>query len=174
MIKRVIYCCGLLVFAVYLFLANDIILLFDHDDKIAQRSFDELQSNTEAYVSLDNCENLGGLLEKVYFQGWAFCETSYDNTDKKISLVFKKADSSKCYVIETQPQLRPDVYGVYRDSKEIWNGMTGVECQFSTVKMKEGLYDMYVYVWENEHSYGLYDSQIQFRKDAAGLTRVSE
>lgn len=174
MSKKILYCCGLLIFVVYLLLANDIILLFDQDDKVKQIPFSDLQSNTEAYVSLDSCENMGGLLEKVYFQGWAFCETAYDNANKKISIVLKRADSSNCYVVETQPQLRPDVYGVYRDSKEIWNGMTGVECQFSTVKMKTGTYNLYIYVWENEHSYGLYDTQIQYRKDAAGLTRVSE
>lgn len=172
--RKILYCGVLLVFIIYLFKANDIILLFDHDDKVIKLSFDEIISNTEAYVNVDNCENMGGILEKVYFQGWAFCETTHDNSDKNILLVFKEADSDECYVIETMPQSRPDVYGVYRDSKAIWNDMTGIECQFSTIKIREGIYDFYVYVRENEYDYGLYDMQIQYIKSATGLTRVSE
>jgi hypothetical protein len=172
--KKILYCGVLLIFIIYLFKANDIILAFDNDDKVTKMSFAEILSNTEAYVNVDNCENIGGILEKVYFQGWAFCETLYDNSDKKISLIFKETDGDKCYVIQTMPQSRPDVYGVYRESKDIWNDMTGIECQFSTVKIKEGIYDFYVYVQENEYNYGIYDTQIKYIKDAAGLTMVSE
>lgn len=172
--KVILYCCTILVFAIYLFNANDIILLFDRDEKIEKVSFDIFESNTDVTINLSDCENLGGILERVYFQGWAFCETLYDNSSKKVSLIFKSVDSEDCFAVDTLPQYRPDVYGAFSESKNIWNSMNGIDCQFSTVKMKEGTYDFYVYVQENDYNCGLYDPRIRYVKDSKGLTKIVE
>lgn len=168
--------CGILsiLFILYLLNANSIVLLFDRGDKVKRMAFDELQSCTEAYVNLDSCENLGGIMERVYFQGWAFCETNKENSKKVISLVFKEKNSDMCYVVETMPQYRHDVYGTFRDKKKILNEMNGVECQFSTIAIKNGTYDFYVHVKENEYAYGLYDSNMQYRKDSEGFSLLQE
>lgn len=170
----ILYCCVIFIFVIYLLKINDIILMFDMGDKITRVSFGEIKGNTEVYKDMHDCENLGGILEKVYFHGWAFCETLHDNSNKKISLIFKSVDGNDCYTVDTAPQYRPDVYNVFSESKNIWNGMTGIDCQFSTIKMKEGTYDFYVYVQENDYDCGLWDAQIRYVKDSNGLTKVVE
>ena len=172
--KKGIFFYGMVVLmlVVYLFKANDLILYFDQDDKVYVRNFSEFQSNSEAYVNLDSCEYLGGILEKAYFQGWAFCETEYDNKDKKIILVFKSVDSDKCYTVETRAQDRPDVYGAFHETRKIYGSLNGVECMFSTIKIKEGVYDYYVAVVENEYNYGIYNTNLQYEKSKDGFQLV--
>lgn len=154
----VCYVVAILLFILYLVRANDIILYFDKDSVPQKVVFSEFQSNSEVYVCLDSCENIGGMLEKVYFQGWAFCETDYDNQGKKINLIFKSEDSDLCYKVDCEAQLRNDVYGAFRAEQRIYNGMAGVECQFSTIGIEEGTYQFYVQVIENEYNYGLKDT----------------
>jgi len=167
--NKLIYITFICLFIIYLFNANNIILIFDQNEKIEKINFQSLQSNSEAYVNLDSCENIGGLLETVYFQGWAFCETENDNIEKKINLIFKSVDSEDCYKVETKAQLREDVYAFFHEEKKIYNGMTGVECQFSTINIKNGKYRFYVQVVENDINYGLKDMGIIYVKDKNGL-----
>lgn len=170
--KVLIYCCGIIGFLIYLWAANDLVLMLTSENKVEKILFSELSSNTEVIANVGDCEYLGGLLEKNYFKGWAFGETEYDNSDKKISLIFKKQDSDECYMVTTLPQTRPDVYGVYRDKKNIYNDKNGLECQFSTIKIEDGIYDLYVYVYENEHSYGLYNTNTKYQKGKKGLIKI--
>ena len=171
--SKILYFCFLWLFIIYLARANDIILLFDKADKVEQINLQDICSNSEVYVNLDGCENLGGLLEKVYFEGWAYCETDYDNAGKKIGLIFKADfDENLCYRIQTNAQLRSDVYGAFRDSKHIYNGMAGIECQFSPINMRNGRYHFYVEVVENDHNYGLKDTGIIYEKNSEGLFLV--
>lgn len=155
--------------------ANQIILTFDRDEKLVEQSFSELMTgNSEAYVNLDNAEYLGGLLEKVYFQGWAYCETEYDNSEKQVLLIFKDHQSDRCYVVSTKAQLRSDVYGAFKKTKKIYNGMNGVECQFSCITMNNGVYDYYVGVIENEYNYGICDMHQQYSKSKDGLVLIEK
>ena len=89
-------------------------------------------------------------------------------------LIFKSGNSNLCYSVETNAQLRQDVYGAFRNEKKIYNGMNGIDTQFSTVKMKSGKYHFYVQVIENDINYGIVDMNQVYKKDGTGLTLINE
>ena len=167
--KRIAYALVLLLFIVYLCSANTIVLSFDENTPLTEESFNSIPQKNEVYQMVDGFQYLGGMYEVAYFQGWAFCETEQDNACKTISLVFVSEDNGRCYTVESAAQLRPDVYGAFYETTGIYNGMNGLECQFSTIGMKNGIYKYYVAVWENETNHGIVDTGMMFQKDANGL-----
>ncbi|OQA63534.1 MAG: hypothetical protein BWY38_03161 [Ignavibacteria bacterium ADurb.Bin266] len=142
----------------YLFFANTIALLFYNGSKVEKVNFDSLKSNSKAYVSVESSEHLGGMFEEEYFHGWAFCETKVDNTNKQINIIFKNNKTNKCYRVKSNAQFRPDVYGVFRKTTGIYNGMNGINCKFSTIGMEKGSYKVYIQVIENDTNYSVYDT----------------
>lgn len=170
--KIAVYAAIVVVFILYLCFANTFMLMFYNGETLSKVSFDSFAWKNDVYQMADGFQYLGGLHEVAYLQGWAFCETQQDNSDKVVSLIFRSEDSDDCYVVETKAQARDDVYGAFRDSTGIYNGMNGVECQFSTLNMKNGTYKFYIAVWENETDYGVSNTGILFEKDASGLHQV--
>jgi hypothetical protein len=47
--------------------------------------------------------------------------------------------------------------------------MHGFEGEFSTITMKNGIYKLYIYDWENEKNYGVVDTGRLYEKDANGM-----
>ena len=162
--KKKIYVIALILFAFYLLFANQIILFFHKDVRTKEVKFLDYHSNSEVTFSIDTGEEIGGLLEKYYIQGWAFCETEQDNSEKDISLLFKSISGNKCYVIDNKAQSRDDVYGVFREQKKIYSALNGLECQFSTINFKDGEYELFLYVWENESNYGFIETGMHYKK----------
>lgn len=158
------YICMLVLFVMYLFFANRIMLCFNKDAKVSKAKISEFESNSEVFFSLTAGENVGGMLEKCYMNGWAFCETEQDNAKKEIKLLFKDKLSDTCYVVENEAQMRPDVYGAFKDEKKIYNGLNGLETQFPTISFKEGEYELFLYVKENENNYGITTTDMIYRK----------
>ncbi len=171
MSKKTVYIAFMSIFCLYLFFSTRIIVRLDDNgnDIIREIDFDSIQHNSQAYVCLDSFQNIGGLLESVFIQGWGYCETEKDNSNKRIVLILKHVDSKLCYAVETKAQFRPDVYGAFIKKKKIYNDMNGVESQFSTAKMKSGKYHFYVQVIENEFNSGLMDMNMEYIKDGNGL-----
>ena len=168
--KLVAYVSLLILFVVYMFSANSIVLHFNEKDSLSVRDFESFSVKNDIYQAADDFQYLGGMYEVAYFQGWAFCETEQDNSDKTISLVFVSEDGDRCYVAESKAQMRGDVYGAFHETTGIYNGLAGLECQFSTVNMKSGIYKYYIAVWENETDYGIVDTGKMYKKDASGLS----
>lgn len=162
--KRCIYIGMMIIFAIYLVFANQIVLCFNNDAVIKKAKFSDFEGNSEVVFSLSIGENVGGLLEKCYINGWAFCETEQDNANKEIKLLFKDKLSDVCYVVENHAQLRHDVYGVFKDEKNIYNGLAGLETQFPTLSFKEGEYELFLYVRENEINYGVVTTNMIYKK----------
>lgn len=167
--KITVYITVVIIFALYLYFANSIMLLIDDNEKLIKDSFENYPEKNMVYQSVDDLQYLGGIYEVAYFQGWAFTETEQDNSDKEIVLLFVSENGRDCYSVSTKAQQRQDVYGVFRDSTKIYNDMNGVECQFSTINMKNGTYHYYVAVIENEMDYGIVDTGLMIEKDAKGM-----
>lgn len=172
--KKTVYVIALFLFAFYLIFANQIILFFHKDMRTREVNLEDYNSNCEVNYSIDTGEEIGGLLEKCYIQGWAFCETEQDNSEKEISLLFKSVDGNKCYAIDNKAQSRDDVYGVFREQKKIYSALNGLECQFSTINFKEGEYELFLYVWENESSYGLIETGMYYKKNKDKFTYLEK
>lgn len=167
--SKKVYIIAMTLFLVYLISANSIILSFFKDERLQKVNFSEIQGNSEVYYSMDSLEELGGLLERFYAQGWAYCETEVDNTNKTISIILKDISSDLCYRIDSVAGERADVYGVFRDEKKIYNQMNGLECQFSSINIKSGTYELYLYVKENDVNYGLANTGFRYIKDRDGF-----
>lgn len=163
------YILAMTAFIIYLLCANSIILSFFSDERLVRVNFSEIQSNSEVYYNMDSLEELGGLLERYYAQGWAYCETETDNTGKTISIILKNTSNDLCYKIDSVAGERADVYGVFRDEKKIYNEMNGLECQFSSINIKNGIYELYLYVKENDVNYGLTNTGYRYVKDRGGF-----
>lgn len=159
----------MLLFLIYLISANSIVLSFFKDERLYSTDFTEISSNSEVYFNVDSLEELGGLLERYYAQGWAYCETEADNTNKTISIILKDISSNMCYRIDSVAGERADVYGVFKNEKKIYNQMNGLECQFSSINIKSGTYELYLYVKENDVNYGLANTGFRYKKDRDGF-----
>lgn len=158
--------CGIAL-SVYLAFANRIMLSFSELPEVQEGNISQFSTGREVHKALDRGEWLGGLFEKYYFQGWAFCETDTGNEGKYAVLIFKNSNSDHCYYVETPGSFRPDVYGVFKDRFNIRGNMHGIECQFSTVTIPSGEYDFFVYVKENDQDYGIVDMNMHFVKRGA-------
>ena len=163
----------MILFLLYLFKANNMMLYYFDDSayNLEEIYFLSIDNNSEVYSNVDMNEYMGGLFEKVYFQGWAYCETDKDNSQKKINLVFKSLKSDLAYITGGNAQFRNDVYGAFKDTKNIYNELNGVEIQFSTLPMKKGEYQLYINVIENNINYGIGDTGLVFIKDSKGFSR---
>ena len=134
------------------------------DDALKTCVFTQFTSSAEGRAFFDTLEMTDGASDEYHVQGWGFCNTQADNQDKKITLVFKHTESDLCYSIAQKPTMRDDVYRAFCDTYAIQGYYHGFDMRFSVLPMKDGIYDLYVYVQENEADYGLFHTGAQFQK----------
>jgi len=116
----------------------------------------------KVYFGLENFSTYEGLLHEVYVEGWTFIETQEDNSDKFVKMIF--ASDNYTYEIEMNLQNRNDLEGAFSD-KHVPKYRTGISATFSPLAMKNGMYDLYLYVYENEDNFGVVNTGREFRKD---------
>ncbi|MDE7313649.1 MAG: hypothetical protein K2N87_18830 [Eubacterium sp.] len=165
MSKKRCYVIAWAFFICYLLFANRIILYFDKDAKAERVDLSDYYGDATVHYYIDTYEKRGGLLEKYYIQGWAYCETEQDNQGKTISILLKNTKNDSCYKIENKAQYRIDVYEAFKKEKKIYNAMNGLESCFSTIGISEGEYQLYLYVEENKTDYGVTATNLFYVKD---------
>jgi len=146
--KRLAYGLFLVIFFVYLYNANNIVVSFV-GESVKEINIDEIPQKDEVTFYIDNFYGSSSLEEKIYFKGWAFCETTEENNDKQISLIF--VSDSSAYEYKMRTVNREDVVSAYRPSKKINGIKHGFAGDFTTIPMKPGIYELYIYVWENDN-----------------------
>jgi len=171
-IKLKAYAVFMLLFLLYLLFADRIILskINNYTSSLYTIDFDEIKSNTDAYYSFEKLEILDGMFNQVYFVGWAYCETTMDNSNKKVYLVFKGDGIDYISDYSLAINRRPDVQLAFPD-KKVFNARNHFTGEFSTIIMKNGSYDLYLYVEENEFNYGLVNTGKKFVKDYRGFRK---
>lgn len=102
------------------------------------------------------------LIPEVVVRGWAFVETTLDNPDKSVKIVFSSPE--KAYEIDMDLWDREDLEYEFEDIT-IPENRNGFYARFSHLGMDNGLYYLYVYVYENEQDYGIVDTNRIFRKE---------
>lgn len=167
--KFICYVLFVIVFILTMLSSNTVIAHFIDSQCVSKVQFSDYKSDSDVYYSIDKSESLGGILEKNYIQIWAFCETEYDNANKKIDLIFKEPDGELAYAVSTSAQQRDDVYSVFSKELNIYNSANGAEYNFATFPMKNGDYQLYIAVVENEYDYGIVDTGMMVQKDVNGL-----
>lgn len=164
-IKRLIYLCAVIIFIIIIFNANKIISELS-GMSVNEIEFAGIPSKNVVYYDARKFEEYGNLTETVYFQAWAFCETIQKNNQKKVSLIFKS--DTNCYESKCEIENRVDVYDTFKNVKNIRGKNSGFFSEFSTVSMKSGIYELYIYCWENEENYGLVNTEKLYKKNASG------
>lgn len=164
--KRAVYLFLVVLFLIYLFSANNIISFFV-GNVVKVVDFDKIEPKDEVLFSIDKFTEYRDLEQIVFFQGWAFCETAEENNDKEISLIFASDNASYEYKMQTSN--REDVYNAFRDSKKIKGINHGFAGEFSTIPMKDGVYELHIYVWENDKNYGMVKTGKLYKKDSKGF-----
>jgi hypothetical protein len=101
------------------------------------------------------------LLYTVEFTGWAFFLSEHAINNKEIKLVFDSGDNR--YEAETELQERFDLWAVLQENN-IPGYKHGFITKFSPLQMKNGIYKLYLFCYENEMTSGIVDTQLMFIK----------
>ncbi len=155
---------GYFLFAVVFFAANDIVLSIpwknmDGLRKAETYKFDNLSS--ELNYKLDSFIENQDILSSVEFIGWAFIPSQQANDNKEIKLVFVSEDNR--YEVDTALQERFDIRAVLQENK-VSGYKHGFRTRFSPLKMKNGIYNLYLFCYENEEISGMVDTGRMYLK----------
>lgn len=153
--KRGLYIVFVVLFIGILVEFNSIVLLGVADsEKYIQRN-EPFVGNTRVFLNIGSFETYDDLLESFYLGGWAFCETKSSNEGKTIDIILQ--NEQDIYSVHASAVTRRDVRGAF-PGKDIPSGLNGIEIRASTLGVKDGIYDIYVYVRENDENCGLIDT----------------
>lgn len=107
------------------------------------------------------------LFQISYLGGWAFCDTKDDNENRSSKLLFVSEDGTT-YSVEADLSERADVRSTFPQYLPTNSSLKlGIMASFSPIIMKPGVYDLYVYCWENDHDYGLINTGKRFIKQGS-------
>ena len=143
---------------------TDIILLIPisgnkHIRKIKMDQYLVIEGNVD--YNIDTFSETQDILNNVEFTGWAFVQTTKNNNDKKIRLVFKSEKNS--YEVDAEIFNILGLQGHFPE-KKIYGNNQGFTTKFSPIQMENGIYKLYFYCFENEEAVGFIDSKIVFEK----------
>lgn len=169
----IIYLIGMSAIVGWICLSNKIVAKINNKEAVREVDFETerdfyLQDHIY-YVAVSNVDYIrydGGMFDKLTVNGWAFCETEEDNTNRKVSFLLKSMD--KCYELIPYITIRADVpmnvpVDLNRPDMKI-NSNVGYARQFSLLDVKNGTYDLYLCCWENDTNHGIADLLYQLNK----------
>lgn len=166
--KSVFMICALLLLAnmnrvVYTF--------FDDGIKLHKIDFDEYCTGNPAYTWVNEIQyQRDNLQEILYCNGWAFAETVGPNDNKGIYLIFKGKKNS--YITEKYDGAFSSI-SEDSDWKNICGNNHNFSIMVSTMLLPSDIYEIYVYVEENEETKGIVSSGRSFRKNGVELYTYS-
>lgn len=150
-IKIIIYCVFMFVFSFYLIFANNIIAAFSNQIIPEKIDITKLTITHNAYKSIDFLKTYNNTFQEFACNGWVFSETEEDNSHKFIKVVLRGKNQS--YIADTSITSR-ELQQAFPKLK-IKNKNHGFGTKFSTITMEPGIYELMIYVWENEKTSGL-------------------
>lgn len=162
----------------WLTFSNQIILHFD-DHRTAQKvSLDDYYEASDIVkYNIDYYLSNGDLVESILIQGWAYVETDFSNEHCRTemllvgktgcySLPFGTKDDGDLYA---SANLRTDIRGSHPDER-IASDYVGFKGDFSTFMIPDGVYDIYIYRWENEYNSGIVRTPNQLVKAGSAVS----
>lgn len=117
----------------------------------------------KVYYSVVEFYSMEDFKEQIYLNAWSFCETEEDNKNKSVSLIIKNNKDSYIYSSSTLAT-RNDIVDEYKNLYKIKGVFHGIGWQISTVCVNNGTYDIFLYDYENDASYGLVQIPYQLTK----------
>lgn len=164
--------CALFILIVFLNMNKIIIFFFDDSIKFHKINFDDYKQAGHAYTYLNEFEyNQDDLQEILRCTGWAFAETSENNDQKKIYLIFKGKKNS---YITDEAGIGVSMVQVETPGwKNTYGGNHNFGIDVSTLGLPTDIYEIYVYVEENEHAKGIVNTGRGFKKCGVKLYSYS-
>lgn len=176
----VLYIFGMVALVVWVLFSNEWITKAKGVTIAEEVEFDSNWENDGVYFLCDQIKPKGDILEQVGIRGWAFAETEQSNENRYVSIVLKGTDHCYCVRCE-QPEekgtydeiiVREDVQEQYPDY-HIPSANVGFTCDFSTLNVQDGEYELYLYCWENLDNYGVANTGWRLQKNGADITILS-
>lgn len=133
------------------------------------KTTDIFNSSKEVFFSVDEIHFDKDIFGSLIINGWAFCETELDNTNKEIWAVLSNDKNTYKTMIELIE--RRDVYQVYKGKYKIKNKNHGYFGTFSTIGVKNGIYELGLYCKENDEDYGFTDTGIMIKKRNSSISQ---
>ena len=166
--KRVL---GIILFAFICLLfmkMNSIVsLLFPQQLQLKKVNFEDYNIEGKAYAYMNPYEYSDDLKEVVRCSGWAFAETEGSNESKSVYLILKGKKGT--YRTEKCGRNLDDIHLFFSDWKKITGNSNNFIVDFSTVVLPQDIYEIYVYVEENENTKGIVSTGQSFKKDGIKL-----
>lgn len=135
----------LLTFVLWMVFATDIIVKLNGADLVKKCSLSDFLQKDDVIFAVDIIAENGDMLETVSIQGWSFVETDTDNTNRETRLVFENEKNAYEVLVKTEDMCtRTDVLNVFSDKKFGINKSVAFIYEFSTLQMKNGIYNIYI------------------------------
>jgi len=120
---------------------------------ITRTSFETIQNrNNDLTFKVENVDYNEDIRQTVEIKGYAyFVPASSEVSDKRISLLLSSANNA--YIVDTDLTDRLDLRSQLSQSKVI-GFRHGFRTTFSPLGMSNGVYELYIYCYENEENFG--------------------
>ena len=166
--KKFIYLASLFLFALYLLYANTIVAFFlPYNFRKMQINSEDLE-NKQVYFSIRPLEMLHGLFDSIVISGTVFCETETTNSNKYGYIILTSERETYYFKIEYFWG-DGNLARVLFPERIVLNDNNEFKVVISSVGIKNGIYDLYIYCSENDEDYGISNTGIQLIKDRNGL-----
>lgn len=143
---------------IWLFFSNSIIVDLSKKNSFREIIWDDelLHDDVDFYLEGGEIQIGNDLLETFGISGWAFVDTEEDNSDRYASVILKGDDV--CYESKFTNYIKRTDARSYASNGKLKSYMVGIANDFSTVNIKDGVYDLYISCRENEMNYGITDT----------------
>jgi len=167
--KKIIWIFAFMVLSFWLINANSIVasLFVAEGNQIHKVKLEDYETKSPVYINVTGESSQGDLFDIFSITGGAFCETDQSNSQRSIVGILKS--DKGVYAAQGVSAIRPDIYYMFSDTKQIGNGEVGFQLGFSTINIPNGVYQLYIYVHENDEAYGLANSGYKYIKDNHGF-----
>ena len=165
---------SLLLFAIiflWMFNATKIIALFANKD-IEIRKLDELPSevNSSIYYWIDETTLSADLLNTISIYGWLVSQPDDAMNEKEVAIIFKS--DQEIYEIPAEIFPENNVLAMLKGKGlNISNENIRFGISFSSLAMKQGVYQMFLSSRGNEGELGLVETNIFFERNNMGLEK---
>ena len=132
-----------------LFLGNRVVTpMYDYNDICTY------DSNTEVLFVVNEFNLIEGITERVTLSGWAVCQIDNSITSNRyIEIILISEDL--CYRVPTEKIRSTAAVNKVSKKLDLQTELLGYTVEFTTLTMKSGEYEIYIYVREGNDQYGL-------------------
>lgn len=170
--KIILYVMVCVLLCLWLLFSNNLIAKLSGSDLKKDHMENYAESTIPCDVHIDSIYIGGDLAQICAIKGWALGEATADNQERYTKYVFISDD--EVYSVDATLSERTDVVAVYRDVlPEETSIELGALASFSPIIMKNGIYELYAYCWENEQEYGIVSTGMKFLKNGKTFEEYS-